>query len=66
MNILLVDDDESVLKLIAKVIRNFGHEVLTAENGQIGLDIFLKDPTFFHLIISDVMMPKNERRYSKT
>ncbi|MBF0228335.1 MAG: response regulator [Desulfamplus sp.] len=57
MNILLVDDDTAILKLIAKVIQNFGHNVVTAEDGQIGLEIFLKEPTFFHLIISDVMMP---------
>ncbi len=57
MNILLLDDDIKILKLVSKLINSCGHKVVTAENGEAGLNIFLKEPLSFDMIISDVMMP---------
>jgi len=40
--ILVVDDEETVRKNLEKLLRSDGYEVLTAENGEQGLDIFQK------------------------
>ncbi|MBF0469569.1 MAG: response regulator [Desulfamplus sp.] len=57
MNVLVVDDDSAVLKVSAKRITNYGHKVVTAENGQAARDLFFKTPSSFDMILSDVMMP---------
>ncbi|MBF0259803.1 MAG: response regulator [Desulfamplus sp.] len=57
MKVLIVDDDTPVRKILSKIVSHYGHQAVTAENGQIGLDIFLKEPLKFDAILSDVMMP---------
>ncbi|MBF0376922.1 MAG: response regulator [Desulfamplus sp.] len=57
MNILVVDDNISVVELVSKQLRSCGHSSVTAENGGIALEYFLKEPAAFDIIISDVMMP---------
>ncbi|MBF0389768.1 MAG: response regulator [Desulfamplus sp.] len=57
MNVLLIDDDIKILKLVSKLIQNCGHKVITAENGRDGLNIFLNETSTIDMIISDVMMP---------
>ncbi|MBF0413580.1 MAG: response regulator [Desulfamplus sp.] len=57
MNILVVDDDISVVELVSKQLRSHGHSSVTAKNGEIALEYFLKEPVAFDMIISDVMMP---------
>ncbi len=53
--ILLVDDEENVLKAIQRVFRQENYTVITAASGQAALDLLRKEQ--FHLIISDHMMP---------
>ena len=54
--ILVVDDEQHVRQLIGKVHEKEGYEVLTAGNGEEGLDVFQKHN--IDLIISDIKMPK--------
>ena len=54
--ILVVDDEQHVRQLIGKVLEKEGYEVLTACNGEEGLEIFQKNN--IDLIISDIKMPK--------
>ena len=54
--ILVVDDEQHVRQLIGKVLEKEGYEVLTACNGEKGLEIFQKNN--IDLIISDIKMPK--------
>lgn len=53
--ILLIDDNIDMQKMLAVVLRKQGHEVLTAERGQQGID--LANAQNFGAIVLDVMMP---------
>jgi type II secretory ATPase GspE/PulE/Tfp pilus assembly ATPase PilB-like protein/FixJ family two-component response regulator len=53
--ILIVDDERSVLSALKRCLRGDGYEILTAENGQEGLDVMAGHRV--SLIISDYRMP---------
>src|SRR5947209_1026823 len=54
--ILLVDDEQSLQKLLGYPLRKEGYEVVSAVNGQEALDRFREDE--FDLIVLDVMLPR--------
>jgi DNA-binding response OmpR family regulator len=54
--ILLVDDEESVQKLLSYPLRSDGYEVVSAADGQEALDRF--DEGTFDLVVLDVMLPR--------
>lgn len=54
--ILIVEDDESIRETLQAVLELEGHEVLTAENGQEGLNVLATQPQPC-LILLDLMMP---------
>lgn len=54
-NILLVDDDEIILKVLFKLLQNKGFNVVKASDGQEGLKQI--ELMKFDLVISDIMMP---------
>ena len=53
--IIVMEDDASTRMLVASVLKKDGHDVLTAENGEQGLQ--LVGPRRPDLVISDVQMP---------
>ena len=53
--VLLVEDEASLLELLSEVIRDSGHTVIKATNGQEALEKIEQEHP--DLIISDVMMP---------
>jgi len=53
--ILVVDDEESIQKLLAGVLEMDGHDVQVANNGREALERVAREP--FDLIITDVKMP---------
>lgn len=55
MNILIIEDDKTTLKMLQYSIENLGHKVTIAENGEEAIK--LTEKIKFDLIISDVMMP---------
>lgn len=55
MNILIVDDDESILELVNIHLTRAGYVILTAKNAEQALHIMKSHSV--HLVISDVMMP---------
>jgi len=56
--ILVVDDEKSILELTAMVLRNRGYEVITASDGERGIEmISLHHPP---LVLLDYMMPQTD------
>ena len=53
--ILVVDDEDSIQKLLTGVLEMDGHSVTIARNGREGLDRIAREA--FDLIISDIKMP---------
>jgi DNA-binding response OmpR family regulator len=55
-NILLVDDEQSVQKLLASALRKDGYEVVSAFDGQQALDRLREGS--FDLLVLDLMLPE--------
>lgn len=55
INILVVEDDKHVRKLMNAVLKREGYKVLTAENGIQALEVL--EVQHIDLIILDIMMP---------
>jgi two-component system NtrC family response regulator len=53
--ILVIDDDNSLRRVMEFTLEQGGYRVLTAENGELGLDIFLSEKP--EVVISDIQMP---------
>lgn len=56
LNILLVEDNERLRRLMHIHLTRAGYQVFEAENGVQALEVL--DHTHIHLMIADVMMPK--------
>jgi CheY-like chemotaxis protein len=56
--ILVIDDDERVLRVLREALRDAGHDVVTACNGSIGVARFREHPA--DLVITDIIMPEKE------
>jgi DNA-binding response OmpR family regulator len=56
INILLVEDNESLRQLMKIHLDRAGYTVFEAANGEEALDVL--DKTTIHLIVADIMMPK--------
>ncbi len=54
-NILIIDDEDDIRKLLARIIRLEGYTVFQAETGEKGLKILAKEK--IHVIICDVKLP---------
>ena len=59
MRILVIDDDVEVQELLNKILTWLGHEVLTADNGKVGIQK-LKNNQPVDLVIIDIIMPEKE------
>lgn len=56
--ILVIEDDEIMRDMLAQMMQREGYEVLTAENGRVGMERLEAQPV--DLIISDIVMPEME------
>jgi len=56
--ILLVDDEEAVRTVTSSMLRKLGFDVLLAENGREGVDVFRQHATEIALVLLDLSMPK--------
>ena len=54
--VLIIDDSEVQLYALRKVLEKEGHEVFSADNGQEGIDLAVKEKP--DLILMDVVMPE--------
>ncbi len=55
MKILIVDDDQSILRLYQEELEEDGYEIVTAANGKEGLEKF--DAEDFDLVSLDIHLP---------
>ena len=56
--VMVVDDEDVLLEMVAALIEDMGHHPLTATNGQEALKILASQESLPTLIISDIMMPR--------
>jgi CheY-like chemotaxis protein len=56
-SVLVIDDEPMALVLIKRLLTEAGFQVVTAQSGFEGLDIFRKQPHAFQLILLDLTMP---------
>jgi CheY-like chemotaxis protein len=55
--ILIAEDEESIRNLVARALRQDGHEVLTAHDGAEALDVLVREKGAFELLLTDIRMP---------
>jgi PAS domain S-box-containing protein len=55
--ILVVDDEATVLDIARQTLETFGYEVLTAEDGTEGIEMYARFRSRRPIIITDMMMP---------
>jgi PAS domain S-box-containing protein len=56
--ILFVDDEQSLVKVVRRILERLGYEVETKINPVEALDLFRSGPDRFDLVITDMTMPK--------
>jgi len=57
--ILVIDDQSSIRTILAMVLKDLGHEVKLAQDGQKGIEL-LNGPNEFDLVITDINMPNKD------
>lgn len=57
-DILIIDDDRQMRRLLIRILKGAGHTVREAENGRLGLEAFRRQRPA--LVISDIVMPETE------
>ena len=55
--ILLAEDEEAIRSLVARALRQDGHEVTTANDGAEALDVLVREDGEFELLLTDIRMP---------
>ncbi len=56
-SILLVDDEEEILKSLGEILQRFGYDVIARQDVNAALDL-VRDRTKIDLVITDYRMPK--------
>jgi PAS domain S-box-containing protein len=56
--ILIIDDEFSIRDILSRNFEREGYNVFTAENGEIGLQVFFREKV--DLVITDLRMPKKD------
>ena len=58
MTVLVVEDEPSLLKLAARILKKSGYTVLEAGDPDDAVEIARRSPESIHLLLTDVIMPK--------
>ena len=56
--ILVMEDDPAVLEVLKNIITSAGYKVVTATNGQEGLELYEKLKDEIKIVVTDIVMPK--------
>ena len=55
--LLVVEDDDSVREFTVRMLKSLGYSVLSAPNGQKGLELFTSQAAQIDMVITDMIMP---------
>ena len=55
--ILIAEDEDAIRSLIARALRQDGHDVVTATDGAQALDALARKKGAFELLVTDIRMP---------
>jgi len=55
--VLLIDDDEKFQKSFSDMLQEMGFIVSVADTGEKALEAFSPDPSYFDLVVLDLLMP---------
>lgn len=55
--VLIIEDEQIIRETVAHYFSHDGYEVITAKDGQIGLDLFAEQDHDISLVILDIMLP---------
>lgn len=58
LRLLVVDDDELNRDIIEEYLDESGYEIVTAEDGDIAIEMLEKEPSRFDIVLLDRMMPR--------
>jgi len=58
LKILLIDDEAGIRKLLGISLRNEGYDVITAENGKRGIELFEQETP--SIVLTDIKMPETD------
>ncbi len=58
VKVLIVDDEESIRRIIRETLEVEGYEILEAGNGIEAIEIYTQNPS--DIVITDIIMPKKE------
>jgi len=56
--ILVIEDESSVRHLSEKVLGRFGYQVISASDGQLGIDMYMDKHEDIDLVLLDMTMPR--------
>jgi CheY-like chemotaxis protein len=56
--ILLIDDEPAVRLVTGRMLSELGHQVVTADSGRRGLEVFKQHPDAIDLVVLDLTMPE--------
>ncbi|MBA7667118.1 Sensor kinase CckA [subsurface metagenome] len=60
--VLIIEDEEPVSRLAESLLKRFGYKVLTASDGEEGLDMYTKTRKAIDLVLLDLTMPRMSGR----
>lgn len=55
--VLLIDDENTVLEIGSELLKELGFDVITAQDGRLGIDLFLANQDKITCVILDLTMP---------
>jgi len=56
--ILIADDSKVIRELLKGLLSAMGHQVIAAEDGQDGLNLFVQERATIDMVLSDLNMPR--------
>ena len=56
--VMVVEDEASIRNLIERTLKKFGYTVLTAHDGQEGLDVYRENHEKINMVLLDLTIPK--------